>query len=401
MPGMIEWLIIGGGIHGTYLANLLTHLPGTDAGQVRIVDPQAALLATWRRNTANCGMAFLRSPATHNIDLPILSLYHFAKTPQGRTHAAFIPPYNRPSLALFQHHCRRVIEANRLEGLHVRARATGVQSDGRTLVVETDGPTLRTRRLLLAIGLGEQPCWPAWALRLKSAGARLAHVFDPGFKRREWRQASRTVVIGGGITAVQTALQLHAESRGQVHLLSRHALRERQYDFDPCWIGPKCLRAFYRTGFRRRREAIDNARISGSLPIEVLETFTRALNDARLSFSEGQCTDATPIPGGGVRLETSAGPLAADQAILATGFETRRPGGALVDRLIRDFRLQCNPCGYPIVAPDLRWADRIYASGPLAELQLGPCARNIVGARNAGRLLLQGLGIDSRALAGG
>jgi lysine/ornithine N-monooxygenase len=302
---------------------------------------------------------------------------------------------------LFQRHCRRVIEANRLEDLHVRARARGVRSDGRRLVVETDGPTLRTRRLLLAIGLGEQPCWPAWALRLKRAGARIAHVFDPGFERRAWRQASRTVVIGGGITAVQTALQLHAESRGQVHLLSRHALRERQYDFDPCWIGPKCLRAFYRTGFRRRRELIDKARISGSLPIEILETFIRTLNGARLGITEGQCTAAAPTPDGGIRLETSGGPLAADQAVLATGFETRRPGGDFVDRLIRDFRLACNPCGYPIVSPDLRWADRIYATGPLAELQLGPCARNIVGARNAGRLLLTGMGLDSRTLERG
>ena len=392
---MIDWLIIGGGIHGSYLANVLTHLPGADHAQVRILDPQEALLSTWRRNTENCGMAYLRSPATHNIDRPILSLYRFAKTPEGRAHAAFIAPYNRPSLALFQRHCRHVIAANRLDRLHVRARARRLIKDGRTLVVGTDGPTLRSRRVLLALGMGEQPCWPAWARDLKHAGARIAHVFDPDFSRRQWRQSRRTLVVGGGITAVQTALKLSTESRGAVHLLSRHALRESQYDFNPCWIGPKCLRNFYRADFDQRRDAIDQARIAGSLPNEVLASLNRSLADTRIGFSEGQLHGATRT-NDVLRLETTAGVLEAEQVILATGFLPRRPGGAMIDRLVTDFDLKCNPCGYPILGPDLRWAENIFATGPLAELQLGPCARNIVGARNAGRILLHGLGLEHR-----
>ena len=392
---MIDWLIIGGGIHGSYLANLLAHLPGAEHNQVRILDPQDALLSTWRRNTENCGMAYLRSPATHNIDRPILSLYRFAQTPEGQAHAAFIAPYNRPSLGLFERHCRHVIATNRLDRLHVRARARRLINEGHSLRVDTDGPSLRTRRVLLAIGMGEQPCWPTWAHDLKHAGARIAHVFDPDFRRRQWRQARRTLVVGGGITAVQTALKLSTESQGAVHLLSRHMLRESQYDFNPCWIGPKCLRAFYRSDFEQRRAAIDQARITGSLPFEVLAAFARAQDENRIGLTEADCLGAEQT-GDGVRLNTTAGTLEADQIILATGFLPRRPGGDLIDRLITDFNLECNPCGYPILGPDLRWAPNIYATGPLAELQLGPCARNIVGARNAGRLLLHGLGLTHR-----
>jgi hypothetical protein len=95
-------------------------------------------------------------------------------------------------------------------------------------------------------------------------------------------------------------------------------------------------------------------------------------------------------------LQTSAGVLEADQVILATGFTPRRPGGAMIDRLVREFDLKCNPCGYPLLGDDLRWAENIYVTGPLAELQVGPCARNIVGARNAGRILLHGLGHERR-----
>ncbi len=393
---MLEWLIIGGGIHGTYLANLLTHLPGTEErNQVRILDPHKGLLAAWERNTVNCGMAYLRSPATHNIDRPILSLYRYARTCGELSHTAFIPPYNRPSLELFQRHCRHVIATNRLEQLHTRGRARSVKKDGRNLVVETDGPPLRTRRLVLAVGMSEQPCWPPWAQALKIEGARIAHVFDVDFNRREWTQNGRTIVVGGGITAVQTALKLVSTTHGAVHLLSRHALRESQYDFNPCWIGPKCLRAFYRADLPQRRATIDQARIAGSLPSEVLAAFNQALSANRIGFSEGRCLGAASVRGA-VRLETAGGMLEADQVILATGFRSRRPGGAMIDRLIRDFDLKCNPCGYPLLGSDLRWSASIYATGPLAELQIGPCARNIVGARNAGRILLHGLGHDRR-----
>ncbi len=400
---MIEWLIIGGGIHGTYLANLLAHLPGSGHGsghdQVRILDPHETLLSVWQRHTTNCGMAFLRSPATHNIDRPILSLYRFAKTRQGRPHAAFIPPYNRPSRKLFQRHAQHVITTNRLDQLHIRDRAHSLAKDGRRLIVETGGPTLRARRVLLALGMGEQPCWPSWAHHLKRQGARIGHIFDPDFKRRDWRHAERTVIVGGGITAVQTALKLSEESAGHVHLLSRHALRESQFDFNPCWIGPKCLRAFYRADHVHRRTTIDQARIPGSLPIEVLRVWRQAIQGARLHFTAAECRGAVTTDGG-MRIDTSNGPIETDQVVLATGFDNRRPGGTFIDRLIQDFDLQCNPCGYPIVDTDLRWAENIYATGPLAELQLGPCARNIVGARNAGRHLLYGLGLDRLAHAG-
>jgi len=78
----------------------------------------------------------------------------------------------------------------------------------------------------------------------------------------------------------------------------------------------------------------------------------------------------------------------ANQVVLATGFEPGRPGGALIDQAIREFGLKCESCGFPVLAADLRWAPHVFVSGPLAELQVGPCARNIVGARNAGRSIL-------------
>jgi hypothetical protein len=44
--------------------------------------------------------------------------------------------------------------------------------------------------------------------------------------------------------------------------------------------------------------------------------------------------------------------------------------------------------GYPIVDKALRWHPRIHVTGPLAELELGPAARNIVGARMTAERLI-------------
>ncbi len=384
---MKEWLIVGGGIHGTYLANLLTHQPGLSPENVGLLDPHDNLLAAWNRMTTNCGMHYLRSPATHHIDIPILSIYRFAKTPKGQPLADFIPPYNRPALALFREHAAGVIARNGLARQHIQGRALTLRKDKPGLIVETTCGPLRTRRVLLAIGMSEQLCWPAWARRLRREGAPINHVFEQAFQLHDAARAGPTLIVGGGISAVQTALTLATGTRADITLVARRTLQESQFDFNPCWIGPKCLRRFYQEDYDARRTTIDDARVPGSLPAEVLNAFEQAREASRLGFRQATIQDAV-FENGTFRLQTDTGVLCAQRIVLATGFRTERPGGRLVDRLIEDFELPCNPCGYPIIGEDLQWGENIYVTGPLAELQIGPCARNIVGARNAGRMLL-------------
>jgi len=386
---MLRWLIIGGGIHGTYMANLLINRVGIDRGDLRVLDPHDRLLAVWRRNTANCGMRHLRSPATHHIDLPILSLYRFAKHRPDHAQEHFIPPYNRPSLALFEQHCRQVIETHALETLRIRGRALAIKKGRSCLTVQTEQGAISARNLLLAIGMGEQLCRPRWAAGLQQEGGDISHLFEPGFQRDADVDGSRrTVIVGGGITAVQTALKLAEETRGEIRMISSHGLKERFYDFDPCWIGPKCLRDYYRLDYPQRRQVIDRARFPGTLPSEVSAEFQKAVARRRVQFQQDRVRNAAVVAGG-IRLDTEAGSVSADRVILATGFLSQRPGGALIDQAINELNLRCNPCGYPIVADDLRWHERLYVTGPLAELQVGPCARNIIGARNAGKHLVR------------
>jgi hypothetical protein len=75
--------------------------------------------------------------------------------------------------------------------------------------------------------------------------------------------------------------------------------------------------------------------------------------------------------------------IEADLVVLATGFESARPGGVWLDEVIAALNLPTAECGYPIVDRTLCWGPGLYVTGPLAELEIGPVARNIIGARLA------------------
>ena len=380
----LDWLIIGGGIHGVHIAARLLGESGVAPDRLRILDPCDRLLARWRICAAATGMTHLRSPGVHHLDLDPFSLLHFAgkrKKRKRRRSKLFTPPFDRPSVALFNAHCDRVVETFGLENLHIQDRATrcSVERD-RIGVRLSSGNTIGAQRLVLAIGAGEQPEWPDWAPR---GHARVHHVFEPGFNG--WPSVSETiVVIGGGISAVQVALRL-IEKGHRVHIVSRHALRQHQFDSAPGWLGPKFMERFGRErDFDHRRALIAEARHRGSVPPDVRRALRRSIARGQLLWYEDEIQRFAARRNDLVlRLATRA-ELVADRVLLATGFAARRPGGAMVDALITSAALPCASCGYPIVDSALRWHPRIHVSGPLAELELGPASRNIAGARLAG-----------------
>ena len=384
---MLELLIIGGGIHGTYLAHALIHSKGVPARAVRILDPHPRLLHCWHHNTSNTGMTYLRSPAVHHIGLDPTHLRRYAATPQGRDFARFALPYRRPALALFNAHADAVIKTYGLQDLHLQTRATKLTRVTNGIRVDTPEGSLSARRVLLALGQGDQLAWPAWARALKHT-CRINHIFDPDFRRAAlapWRHA---VVIGGGLSAAQTARALAQKQPGSVSLISRHVPRVHDFDADPGWMGPKYLSAFYREpDYAKRRMLIRHARHTGSMtPHEAVEL--------RLSRKRGKLVhcvaDVTrAVLGNAVHLHLDSGDcIDADLILLATGFEARRPGGAWLDDFVLAHDLPCAPCGFPVVDSRLCWHRGLFVTGALAELELGPPARNILGARHAAERLV-------------
>ncbi|GAB4426549.1 MAG: FAD/NAD(P)-binding protein [Chloroflexi bacterium OHK40] len=384
---MLDWLIVGGGLHGTHLALTLLARGGANPARLRILDPHAALLAHWERCTTRTGMAFLRSTVVHHLAPDPHDLWIFARR-RGSLTGQFRGPYRRPALALFQAHCAELIATYGLDQLHLRGRATGLRRARHGWCVETSQGAIATRRVLLALSAGEQPRWPAWATALRAAGGPIAHLYGDEASNEQPAPGGPTVVIGGGISAAQLAMALARRVPGGVTLLLRHDLRVEPFDSGPCWLGPKCLSGFHAEPRpERRRAMIRAARNPGSVPEDVARSLRRAERWGLLRTQRGEVLATTRRADGAVSLQLDEGNLTAAHIVLATGFDPARPGGTWLDDAIAAEGLALAPCGYPLIDRRLCWAPGLYVTGGLAELELGPPARNIAGARHAGERL--------------
>ncbi len=383
---MLDWLIIGGGIHGTYLSLYLTQRKRLPVDQVRVLDPHPQPLALWQQFTANTGMSYLRSPHAHNLHFDPFSLITFTRTRAGEPLADFIAPYGRPSLELFNTHSQVLIERYQLDALRLRGRAQGLERLPEGWRVQTDNGSLDARNVILAFSNTERPFVPEWARAAQAAGANIHHLFDPAYHRST--PIGETLVVGGGITAAQVATALALEAPGHVTLLMRHEPRVHQFDADLGWITHQHLDNFYQDNdYARRRNLIRTARHRGSIPPDVVHELEQAVQHSLLHqridevsslrvLSEGQSPKLHLSLASGSSLQT-------DQIILATGFETARPGGAWLDAAINTYGLPIAADGFPIVDPHLCWSSGLFVSGSLAELEIGPVARNFIGVKLA------------------
>ena len=324
---MLEWLIIGGGIHGTHLSHCLTSRGGVSRDRILVLDPGETPLEMWRLRAHNCGMEFLRSLGIHNLDVDPVSLFTFARTPEGQPYDGFVD-VTQPSLALFQAHAAWVVRRHGLASLRLVGVAEGLSVGGNGIRVETADGVLGARRVLLALGPGE-PFWPPWACRLRGWGAPVGNVLDQDFARHALPAWSHAVVVGGGITAAETALTLARRSPGTVTLLARHPLRQHQYDAHPKWFG-WAADTFSRVGdLRHRRAIIQSERHRGSAPPEITQALHSAAAHGLLELRTGEVIEADYTQPGQIRLclAGETGAIMSDCVILATGFRYERPGG--------------------------------------------------------------------------
>ncbi|MDJ0841013.1 MAG: FAD/NAD(P)-binding protein [Acidobacteriota bacterium] len=391
-----EWLICGGGIHGVHLASRLIGEAGIPLKRIRIIDPGERLLARWRACTRATGMTHLRSPSVHHLGLESFSLQRFAERSRREISRPFMAPYQRPSLELFDAHCEKLIADRGLETIHIRDKITRCEAyqDGIELTTKT-GRKLSAMKIILAIGIGDQPAWPE---DVPGCHSMVQHIFDPSFTWPSLKPSEPVLVIGGGISAGQVALRLVGEGH-LVHVVSRHVMRIHQFDSDPGWLDPKNMQGFSKeTCMARRRGKILAARHRGSMPGDVREALLHHIRRGRLYWHRAE-VDAWSFSNEQVSLKLSEEvTLNGQHVLLATGFSASRPGGSLVEGMISEMDLPLAPCGFLLVDHMLRWHPHIFLSGALAELELGPVARNIAGARLAGDRIVDFLRFQSRGV---
>lgn len=394
---MLDWLVIGGGIHGTHLAHVLVHQFGVPTDAVRILDPEERLLAAWSKRTENTGMRYLHSPRVHHIDLEYRSLERFAQEQHSNGSECWIDSYYRPSYALFQQHCQYVIESYQLERLHVRGQAMTLHRVKGGWCVETANDSLASRRVLLATGR-QQLLIPDWAKSLMQHNAPIQHVLDMTFDRRRIATEAQVLVIGGGISAGQITLKLMSDHT--VTLVTRQPLQHRDFDSTPCWLGPACMKSFGKADYTRRRWMIGEARHTGTLAHDIHTDILTAIHTKQVNHRQDTVLSAKMTADNRITLKFADGSICTvDHVVLATGLQSVPPKHSWLANTIKRYQLRVANCGYPILDSTLCWANGLYASGPLAELELGPASANIAGARAAAKRLEQTCNISKNKTA--
>ncbi len=393
----LEWAIIGGGIHGTYLANMLLTHGYASHSDIRIIDPGTRLLQNWRKVTSSVDMQFLRSPGVHHIGADPLSLKDFAQKIAAQE-KLFMSPNDRPSLKLFNAHSDDVILKNRLAELHWQGFALNIETGSGLSRIHTGSETLKARNVILATGQTDSPFWPEWAQKARIEGANIQHVLDPLFSKTAIPVSGEIVVVGGGISAVQTALSLSGGGRN-IKLLSPHPMRYNNYDADPGWMGPKYLSGYSRIrSSRKRRSVIRAARNTGTITHELRHELALSQKQKECTLFVDQTESCSVMADNLMLLRLLSGEkTGANCIVLATGYKKERPGGFLIDQLIDRYSLQISACGYPETGSDLQWQDGLFVTGALAELEVGPASRNIIGARMAANRILKSLSKQSAA----
>ena len=377
---MLEWLIVGGGLHGVVFARALQRYAGLVPSSLMIIDRNSTLLAEWERNTQRCGMSYLRSPGAHSLEPDFGDLFSFARKGGFDPATHLLGRYQRPSLTLFTEHSKEVIRRGELESRLKSANVERLSRNGNAWSVwTTDGSIYEARAVLLATGPGRPTSAPQWSSDLPRDVC--GHVFDPVWEPSTG--ANRTVVIGGGATGVQLAVRL-AGLGAEVELVVEDLPVVEQFDSDPCFIGQRCGARFEKAGPVERRRMITAARRPGTIPADVAAALGRAAGCGDLRLVVDRVV-AARAENGVATLELASGArLNADRVTLATGFhwDVEEACGLVDDPLPVD------PDGRPRISPWLEWGERLFVTGRLAEGEIGPPAPNLIGAHNAAKRVM-------------
>lgn len=378
--------IVGGGIHGTYLTQRLLEDPGFDRTDLRIIDPHDRLLTSFREKAATCGMDSLRSTFVHHIGTEPFGLESFA---EGNDRAnELIPTVNyppRPSLDLFLDYSDYVISRHELESLHLQASVEAIHNcpGGEGLRLETTAGPIDTNHCILAIGHGDRYRRPDWAVGLD----RVEHVWGQ-FDHEA--SVEHTIVVGGGITAMQLACAL-CETE-MVTLVSRHPLEWELSEADPRWINWSYIETTlhgHPPGSKEQLEVVADACYTATVPPFLSAEFADRRTSGALAVVHGDVSSVVD-DGETVRVALKGGStFLGDRVVLATGFESifDHP---FVDRIAERLDLARGYQGMPVLDDDrLVWQSNdgrfvpLYVTGALALGTVGPYAPNIPGARRA------------------
>ncbi|MBD1380761.1 NAD(P)-binding domain-containing protein [Metabacillus arenae] len=389
---MYEWIIIGGGIQGCTLAVSLIKSGNVSADNLMIIDPHEEPISQWKRNTERIEMKFLRSPSVHHLDLAPFSLQKFAR--EADFSQPFYGYYKRPSLSLFHEHCDSIFREIDLKRSWHRGRVSHLERKANGWWIKTEENSwFHTKYVAIASGFTEALNYPTWSKEVKKMHPHLIyHIFEKEVPET-FVENQPLVIVGAGITAAHLSIKL-SKKHDQVVLVTRHPFRIHDFDSDPGWLGPKNMNSFSKIkNYNIRRSTITNARYRGSFPKELSLELSRLIQKNKLKVIKGEIESCSKFGESTLQLnlKNSKEKIETSQILLATGFESNMEFLTWLQSVIKNEMLLCSKCGFPIVSKNLKWGGNLYVVGALAELEVGPTARNISGARTAAHKIVSSL----------
>ena len=416
-----------------------------DKQKICVVDPQDWLQG-WSSKFDALNIGFLRSPTIAHPDMfDSTALLAYAQM-QGRPRDELIESgctemtkllsqggqsqtqsglWTLPSTQLFQDFCLDLVKSLPHDFIHSTVSDiddNGVQSlnnddgdgDGEEendnqspfRVHLASGQTIIANSVVLALGTVGKPIVPGFLLSTNvnaktnmQPPSCVVQWYDPLPQNLAGRQSKiqSVLVIGGGLTAVQTAQKwagcIGDKARGRVILCSRRPLVERHFDLGVEWFdrrtSTKCMSDFYHQPVLDRLKMIKSTRGGGSVPPIYMRDVERLEKIGALKRIVGEATSCIQKGVDGPAEVTINGVSHSfDLIVLACGVQPDCSSHPLLAEVINRWLLPVHG-GFPCVTEDVEWRSKtnLFVTGSLASLNLGPDAGNLMGARRAAQLI--------------
>jgi len=384
-----EYAIIGGGVHGTHIANKVVNDGCLDTSELAVFDPEG-YGEVFDQRTSNSGTDYLRSPEVHHTGRDPFDLKSYAES-RDRTDELASEKGNplRPSTELFVDHLDYVVDSNNLDESLIEDYVTELREED-NLVLETDDDIYTAENGVLAIGNGK-PNYPDFAGQV-SESAPVSHIFDNCFNSEDaQRYEGETVIVGGSITAGQLSGLLSRKCEGGVTMMSRSPIELELVEAEPGWINWNHIEnELHNLETEERHQRVQEERYDGSMPEYVWNDLKGCLDEGNLRIWHDEVSELE-YDGEALDVRTEKDRQIEDaQVILATGFEPiyEHP---FVESTAENLNLaRTENIGMPVLNDsNLRWKHEdgrdspLQVSGKLAEGTVGPFAGNIAGARRS------------------
>ncbi|ARJ14443.1 MULTISPECIES: NAD(P)-binding domain-containing protein [Staphylococcus] len=374
----MHWTIIGGGLQGTTIAIKLRH-HGLPLENLTIIDPYASLCEQFNQFSQRIRMPFLRSPFVHHCHPNPFHLKQFAKYHQytGATYGK----YKRPQRDMFMDHTHQQIHDYNLNMCHRQGKVSHIRKQQSQWQLELqDGTLFNTDCVVLANGCNHQPYIPD----IFQQQPDITHIFQTNIDETIYQHTSH--VVGSGISAAHLTLKLiDLQPDNTIHLWMNKQFEIHDFDADPGWLGPKNMNRFLQIESSQKRMAIINQeRHKGSLPHELYLRLKKYVSEGRLIIHQSPIKH---ISDHHCYTEQEQHPY--NHILLATGFKPTLLQQPMVKNLIQQEQAPITMSGFPQITSELEWLPQLFVAGGLADLELGPFARNIMGGRDAAERIYQ------------